>query len=130
MKDNERASVSLKKIISTAVLMLIIFLNFGVMATNNQVSNVKIVLSNGYEMNVLTNKKKVEDILSDNHIILLPEENVTPGKEEEISQNQTIHITKEQIAKQTEDNEDIEQILEEYTRYYRGNCGRGNTNTF
>jgi 3D (Asp-Asp-Asp) domain-containing protein len=44
-------------------------------------------------MEVLTTKEKVSDILNDNHIILLPNEEVIPGLESNISDNKTIRIT-------------------------------------
>lgn len=45
-------------------------------------------------MDVLTSKTKISEILDENHIILLPNEKVIPGSEEEISDNKTIKITK------------------------------------
>ncbi len=50
----------------------------GVMAGNVTFRNVKIVLASGYEMNVLTSKTNVSEILDENHIILLDDEKVVP----------------------------------------------------
>ena len=47
-----------------------------VFAGNVKLNNVKIILASGYEMNVLTSKTKIADILDDNHIILLEDEKV------------------------------------------------------
>lgn len=92
MKKDDKASISLKKVISVSIILLL-FMGISVMAVNSRVNNVKIILSNGYEMDVLTTKEKVSDILNENHIILLPEEKVIPGLENNISDNKTIRIT-------------------------------------
>ena len=92
MKKDDKASISLKKVISVSIIMLL-FMGISVLAVNSKVNNVKIILSNGYEMNVLTTKEKVSDILNDNHIILLPEEKAIPGLDSNISDNKTIRIT-------------------------------------
>ena len=72
--DNETASISVKRIIGICLIFLFIT-SICVFAANKQVKNVKIVLSNGCEMDVVTSKTKVSDILEEKHIILLPEEN-------------------------------------------------------
>lgn len=92
MKKDDKASISLKKVISVSIALLL-FMGISVMAVNSKVSNVKIILSDGYEMEVLTTKEKVSDILNDNHIILLPNEEVIPGLDSNISDNKTIRIT-------------------------------------
>lgn len=92
MKKDDKASISLKKVISVSIALLL-FMGISVMAVNSKVNNVKIILSDGYEMEVLTTKEKVSDILNDNHIILLPEEQVIPGLDSNISDNKTIRIT-------------------------------------
>ena len=96
MKKDDKASISLKKVISVSIALLL-FMGISVMAVNSKVNNVKIILSNGYEMDVLTTKEKVSDILNDNHIILLPEENVIPGLDSNISDNKTIRITTDEV---------------------------------
>ena len=92
MKNNDKASISLRKIVCISII-LIFLLSIGVMAGNVKVNNVKIVLSSGYEMNVLTTKTNVKDILSENHIVLLEDEKVTPSASEELSDNNTIIIS-------------------------------------
>ena len=94
MKNNDKASISLKKIVCISII-LIFLLSVGVMAGNVKVNNVKIVLSSGYEMDVLTTKTSVKDILDENHIVLLEDEKVTPDTSEELSDNNTIIISKE-----------------------------------
>lgn len=63
------------------------------MAVTTKVNTVKIELSNGYEMTVLTSKTNIKEILDDNNIILESNERVTPNIDEEISSNKTIKIT-------------------------------------
>ena len=100
MKKDDKASISLKKVLIVSIILLLV-MGIGVMAVNSKVNNVKIILSNGYEMDVLTTKDKVSDILSDNHIILLPEEHVIPGLDANISDNKTIRITTDNITQKT-----------------------------
>lgn len=117
MNKHDKASVSLKKILGIS-LILIFLTGIGVMATNAKLTNVKIVLSNNYEMTVLTAKMKVADILEENHITLQEDEVVVPNIDSEISDNKTIKITKfsevEQEVAEAEETVATEQILEHY----------------
>lgn len=119
MKNDDKASISLKKIICITMI-LIFFLGIGVMAGNAKVNNVKIILASGYEMNVLTTKTTVKEILDENHIILLEDEKVTPKEDEELSDNKTITImknTEEVVAVsseiETSENITAENVLEQ-----------------
>lgn len=117
MNKNDRASVSLIKILGIS-LILIFLTSIGVVATNAKLTNVKIILSSNYEMIVLTAKTKVLDILQENHITLQEDEVVVPDINSEISENKTIKISKisevEQEVAQLEENITTEQILETY----------------
>ena len=119
MKKAKKAQLPIKKIIGICLILLFV-MGVGVMANNAKLSNVKIILSNGYIMNITTSKTKVADILEENHIILLPEESVTPEKESEISDNKTIRISKDESTievAQTEENSSnttIEALLKSY----------------
>lgn len=93
MKNDDKASISLKKIISISILFVFI-MSAAVFAGNVKLNNVKIILASGYEMNVLTSKTKIADILDDNHIILLEDEKVLPDLDSELSDNNTIKISK------------------------------------
>ena len=121
MKDNDKASISLKKIVCISIV-LIFLLSVGVMAGNVKVNNVKIVLSSGYEMDVLTTKTSVKEILDENHIVLLEDEKVTPDTSEELSDNNTIIISKEsedvEVSENVEKSSDIttEEILDNYSK--------------
>lgn len=119
MMKNEKASLSVRKIALTTILFILIC-GVGVMATNIKLSNVKIVLSNNYELNVLTTKTKVNEILEENHIVVLLDERVVPNLDSDISENKTITITKtlegQDVIKLAEANSEvsIEQLLGEY----------------
>ena len=121
MKNNDKASISLKKIVCISVI-LIFLLSVGVMAGNVKVNNVKIVLSSGYEMDVLTAKTSVKDILDENHIVLLEDEKVTPDTSEELSDNNTIIISKETedvvTSEKVEKSSDVstEDVLDNYSK--------------
>ena len=121
MKNNDKASIPLRKIVCISII-LIFLLSIGVMAGNVKVNNVKIVLSSGYEMNVLTTKTSVKDILDENHIVLLEDEKVTPDTSEELSDNNTIIISKEseevEVYENIEKSSDVttEDILNNYSK--------------
>ena len=121
MKDNDKASISLKKIVCISII-LIFLLGVGVMAGNVKVTSVKIVLSSGYEKEVLTTKTSVKEILDENHIVLLEDEKVTPNTTEELSDNNTIVISKEseesiEVSEKVEKSSEVtaEDVLNNYT---------------
>ena len=120
MKKVKKAQLPIQKIIGVCLILLFV-MGIGVTASNAKLNNVKIILSNGYIMEVTTTKTKVADILDENHIIVLPEESVIPGKESELSDNKTIKITTEEeqvveIAEKSEKSENItmETLLSSY----------------
>ena len=120
MRNDDKASISLKKIVCISII-LIFLLGIGVMAGNVKVNNVKIVLSSGYEMDVITTKTNIKEILKENHIVLLEDEKVVPSEDEELSDNKTIIITKNssavEIATEVESSENItaEDVLQKYS---------------
>lgn len=117
MNKNENASVSLVKIMAISIIFIFIT-GIGVMASSSRISSVKIILSSGYEMTVLTAKTKVADILNENHISLEEDEVAVPSLEEEISENKTIRIVNETdaILEKAEEEKVIssEEILSSY----------------
>lgn len=120
MKKAKKAEFPIRKIIGICLILLFV-MGVGVMASNAKLNNVKIILSNGYIMNVTTSKTKVSEILDENHIILLPEESVIPNKENEISDNKTIKISKEEkqiveVAETSENSQNVtvDTLLESY----------------
>lgn len=120
MKNEERASISIMKIICISIILVLIS-GIGVMAVNTKISDVKIVLQNGYEMTALTSKTKVSDILEENNIILQENQKTMPDLEHEIVAGESIKIIDKsyqevQIAKIAEEGVEtsLEQLLENY----------------
>ena len=111
----EKATVSLRKILIITLIFLIFAGTMSVMATNQKLTAVKILLSSGHEMDVLTKSSKVSDILAENHVIVLEDEKVVPSLEEELSDNKTITITKGSKEEKKE-NISAEEILQSYTQ--------------
>jgi uncharacterized protein YabE (DUF348 family) len=117
-RKNTRASVM--KIICVSIILLFLS-GVGVLAVTTQISNVKITLSNGYNMDVLTSKTTVRDILEENNIILADDERVTPDLDEVLTDGKTIVITNKseqeiKIAKISEEGIEVslDQLLESY----------------
>ncbi|MDE5831277.1 MAG: G5 domain-containing protein [Clostridia bacterium] len=93
MIKSEQASLSVMRIAAITVLAICI-LSVSVLASSSDVKNVKIVLADNCEIDVLTTKSVVSDILEENRIIVLPEENVVPNLDSEITDSlSTIIIT-------------------------------------
>ena len=120
MKKAKKAENPIRKIIGICLILLFV-MGVGVMASNAKLYNVKIILSNGYIMNVTTSKTKVSEILDENHIILLPEESVIPNEDSELSDNKTIKISKDEqqtveVAEnaETSKNVTVETLLKTY----------------
>ena len=120
MKREEKASISIMKIICVSIIMILIS-GIGVMAVNTNLKDVKIVLQNGYEMSTLTGKTKVSEILEENNIVLEENQKTIPDLNEEITSGQKIQITDKtynevQIAKISEEGvaTSLDQLLENY----------------
>lgn len=120
MKREEKASISIMKIICVTIIMILIS-GIGVMAVNTKLNDVKIVLQNGYEMTVLTSKDIVCEILEENNIVLEENQKTIPGLEEVVTAGQTIKITDKtynevQIATISEEGVEttLEQLLQNY----------------
>ena len=93
MKTNEKASFQILKI-TIVTLILMLTLSIVVRAFNTELKSIKIVLANNYEMNIITTKTNIKDILEENHIVILPDEVVFPSKDSEIGEEGIIKITK------------------------------------
>ena len=120
MQKKNKSKFTFIKVIGIC-LILILLSGVGVMAVTTKVNTVKIELSNGYEMTVLTTKTNVKEILDDNNIILESNEKVTPNIDEEISSNKTIKITDKseqeiEVAKVSESGVEmtLESLLDAY----------------
>ena len=91
------------------------------MAVTTKVNTVKIILSNGYEMTVLTTKTKVSEILYDNNILVAKDEKVSPKEDKNITDDGVITITNKsvqeiEVAKVSESGIEtsLETLLEAY----------------
>ncbi len=120
MKKEEKASLSIMKIIAISIILILIS-GIGVMAVNTNLNDVKIILQNGYEMTALTSKTKVADILEENNIILEENQKTIPDINSEITAGESIKITDKsynevQIAKISQEGvqTSLDQLLENY----------------
>ncbi len=120
MKREEKASISIMKIICVSIILILIS-GITVLAVNTDLKDVKIVLQNGYEMTALTSKTKVSDILEENNIVLNENQKTMPELESEIKAGETIKITDKsyneiQIAQISEQGIEtsLNQLMESY----------------
>lgn len=120
MKKEENASISIMKIICVSIILILIS-GIGVMAVNTNLSDVKIILQNGYEMTALTSKTKVSEVLEENNIVLEENQKTIPDLESEIKAGDSIKITDKsynevQIAKISEEGVEtsLNELLENY----------------
>ena len=121
MRTNEKAALQVLKI-TIVTLILIFTCSIAVRAFNSELNTVKIVLTNNYEINIVTTKTKISEILEENHIVILPDEIVFPAVDSEIGENKTIKITKtgseeSKVIELANSNETIslEQVLGNYS---------------
>ena len=113
MKKDDKASISAIKIIAISIIVLLCS-GIAVRATNVDINNVKIKFSNNYELNILTTKTNVEEILADNHIIIASDEIVKPALNENITSDKTIRIMKSSQTEESKIVTNIEDILNGY----------------
>ena len=121
MIKNEQASLSVMRI-AVITILAIFLLSVGVMAKAAEVKNVKIVLADNCEIDVLTTKSMVSEILEENHIVVLPEENVVPNLDSSITDSSSTivitGITQDAYAvvaiAEEEENVRLDQLLSSY----------------
>ena len=92
MKKEEKASISIMKIICISIILMLIS-GIGVMAFNTELKDVKIILQNGYEMPEVTTKSTVSEILEEKNIVLSENQKTIPDLNSEIKSGDTIKIT-------------------------------------
>ena len=111
MKTNEKASFQVLKVTIIA-LILMFTCTIAVRAFNSDLKNVKIILADNYEINMLTTKTKISDILDENHIVILPDETVFPSIDSEIGPNGIIKIIKSSaISDMITDLANVEEVV-------------------
>lgn len=120
MKNEEKASISIMKIICVSIILILIS-GIGVMAVNTNLKDVKIVLQNGYELTVLTAKSTISEVLNENNIVLNENQKTIPDFNEEITAGSVIKIVDKsynevQIAKVSE--EGVQTTLDELLNNY------------
>ena len=120
MKKEEKASISIMKIICVSIILILIS-GIGVMAVNTNLKDIKIVLQNGYELTVLTSKATVSEILEENNIVLDENQKTIPEAKEEVTAGAVIKIVDKsynevQIAKVSE--EGVQTTLEDLLNNY------------
>ncbi len=91
MKNKEKGSFSMIKIICVSILMIIL-LSIGVFAVNKDLNDVVIILDNGYEMKVFTDKTNVSEILNENNIVLTENQKTSIDMETEVKSGDVIKI--------------------------------------
>ena len=108
-----------KKIVFISI-GLICLLGFGVFASKSEMNYITIVFPEDCETTVLTSKTKVSEILADNHIIVLPDEEVYPALDKNIDFSKTITISKlnseKKIVAEEVDSVSTEEILGKYVK--------------
>lgn len=97
MNKKENLSIGLVKRIIAIAIILIILLGAGVLANTSRLKTVKIVFSDNTELTVITSKTNISEILEENNIILLSDEHVSPGLDEELNDERKIVISRGEI---------------------------------
>lgn len=120
MKKEEKASISIMKIICISIILILIS-GIGVMAVNTNLKDIKIVLQNGYELTALTSKSTVSEVLEENNIVLDENQKTIPEANEEVIAGAVIKIVDKsynevQIAKVSE--EGVQTTLEDLLNNY------------
>ena len=118
MKTDEKSpSKMIRKIVFISIIFIFL-LTMGVMATKSDVNHVTIVFPEGYESTVVTTKAIVSDILSENHVLVLPDEKVYPGIDSKIDNTRKITISKitkeNKVIAEKIENVTTEEILGKY----------------
>lgn len=120
MKKEEKASISIMKIICISIILILIS-GIGVMAVNTNLKDIKIVLQNGYELTALTSKETVGEILEENNIVLDENQKTIPEANEKVTAGAVIKIVDKsynevQIAKVSE--EGVQTTLDDLLNNY------------
>lgn len=120
MNIERKASIAIIKIICVSLILLALS-GAGVIVMATQVKTVTITLASGYELEVMTNKSNVAEILEENNIVIGENERTTPDLKEEITEDNKIVICDKsiqeiQVAKISESGIEttLDEILESY----------------
>ena len=120
MKNEEKASFSIIKIICVSIILILIS-GISVMAVGTNFNDVTIVLQNGYELTAMASKATVSDILEENSIVLEENQKTIPELDEEVTEGTVIKIVDKsynevQIANVSENGVEttLDELLENY----------------
>ena len=91
MQINNKKIITIIKLFIICMI-LILLSGVGVKVIATRLNPVKIILSNGYEITVLTSKTNIEDILQENNIVLSSKEKVLPDLTEKLPETKVIRI--------------------------------------
>ena len=120
MKTDEKLSVKIIKKIVFISVILICLLSIGVLASKSDMNYITISFPDDCETTVLSSKIIVSEILAENHIIVLPDEEVYPNLDDTIDFSKTIIISKQNAEKEivAEEIESVstEEILGKYIK--------------
>ena len=120
MKNEEKASFSIIKIICVSIILILIS-GISVMAVGTNFNDITIVLQNGYELTAMTSKATVSEILEENSIVLEENQKTIPELDEEVTEGTVIKIVDKsynevQIANVSENG--VETTLDELLKNY------------
>ena len=120
MKTDEKLSIRIiRKVVFISVILICLF-TIGVMASRSEINYVDIVFPDDSEITVMTSKVLVSDILAENHILILPDEEVYPKEDSNIDSSKKItisKITEEKVVISEEvSNVTTEEILGKYVK--------------
>ena len=94
MKTDQGLSIRIiRKVVFISIILICLF-TIGVIASKSEVNYVTIVFPEDCETTVATSKVLVSDILTENHIIILPDEEVYPSLDSNIDITKKITISK------------------------------------
>jgi 3D (Asp-Asp-Asp) domain-containing protein len=120
MKTDGRLSFEIIRKIVFISIVLVCLLGLGVFASKSEMNYITIRFPDEEEITVLTAKTGVDEILGENHIIVLPDEEVYPSESDKIDFSKTITISKANAKKKivAEEVESVssEEILGKYVK--------------
>lgn len=120
MRTDEKLSVKIiRRVVFISVILICLF-TIGVMASRSEINYVDIVFPDNSEITVMTSSVSVSEILGENHILILPDEEVYPREEENIDSSKKITISKltqeKVVISEEVSNVTTEEILGKYVK--------------
>ena len=110
MRKDDKASVSTLRIVIITIALLLCSGIGAVLAVNSNATSVKVVFPNNYELNVITTKTKISEILEEKHIALMEDEITSPKLNENLGEEKTILISKKEVEHQKYETQETETL--------------------